>query len=414
MKLVLIVPSFPKLSESFIVNKFLGLLSKGYDVHVVCQVSEKEETARFSQLNDARDARSRVHRTYPLEPRWIVFLLLPCALLLLMLKCPLRTVNYFISLRGVGLCEAFRRVYLDAPLIELNPDILHYEFGTLGRDKMYLRQALQCRIVVSFRGFDISYVGLDDRDYFAEIWLHADRLHFLGEDLLDLARARGYGGTNKHVLIPPAIDAEFFTAARECDNGVRGAPGRPLRVVSVGRLTWKKGYEFALASVSRIVQRGLNIQYVIVGDGEFFEAVAFAVHQFGLEAMVTLSGAQRPEGVREAMARADVFLHAAVSEGFCNAVLEAQSMCLPVVSSDAAGLHENVLHEITGFITPRRNPVAMADCLERLAKDPALREQMGRMGRERVLTQFRLADQIEKFASMYTGMMNEMSGNSNA
>jgi colanic acid/amylovoran biosynthesis glycosyltransferase len=410
MRIVLIVHEFPALSESFIVNKFVGLLQKGFDVHVVCQVSTRNEIERFSQLNEWKDWHARVSTFFPVEPKWMVPVWMPFALLWILLVCPLRTVWYLRSIIGVGIKESLRRVYLDAPLIRIKPDILHFEFGTLAKDKMYLKEALGCRIVVSFRGFDISYAGLEDPTYYLETWRLADRIHFLGEDLLKLARTRGYDGPDKHVLIPPSIDHRLFEPGQSRDGAICGTPDRPLRILSVGRLTWKKGYEFALAAVSRLAERGMVVRYTIIGEGDFYEGIAFAVHQFGLTGKVTLVGKQRPEAVREKMANADILLHAAVSEGFCNAVLEAQAMCLPVVCSDATGLRENVVHDVTGFVTPRRDPEAMAFCLERLAKDPGLRDHMGRAGRERVLVHFRLEDQIGKFASMYSGIESVKTG----
>jgi len=94
---------------------------------------------------------------------------------------------------------------------------------------------------------------------------------------------------------------------------------------------------------------------------------------------------------------ADVFLHPAVSEGFCNAVLEAQAMRLPVVASDADGLAENVDDDRTGFVVPRRDPAAMAEKLALLAEDGPLRREMGGAGRARVERCFALPQQIGEF-----------------
>ena len=102
---------------------------------------------------------------------------------------------------------------------------------------------------------------------------------------------------------------------------------------------------------------------------------------------------------------ADVFLHAAVSEGFCNAVIEAQAMKLPVVCTDADGLPENVCEGETGFVVPRRDPEAMALGLSRLAADPSLRERMGRAGRRRVEKHFRIEDQIVAFDRAYARLL---------
>ena len=62
--------------------------------------------------------------------------------------------------------------------------------------------------------------------------------------------------------------------------------------MSVGRLEWIKGYEYALLAVRRLVDQGVRCEYRIVGDGEYLEAVAFARHQLELESTVSLLGAR--------------------------------------------------------------------------------------------------------------------------
>ena len=111
---------------------------------------------------------------------------------------------------------------------------------------------------------------------------------------------------------------------------------------------------------------------------------------------------------------ADVLLHPAVSEGFGNAVLEAQAMALPVVCSDADGLAENVADGLTGFVTPRRDPVALAEALARLAADAALRRRMGTAGRERAQACFRPAAQIAAFDRFYRALAGENGGGDHA
>jgi colanic acid/amylovoran biosynthesis glycosyltransferase len=105
------------------------------------------------------------------------------------------------------------------------------------------------------------------------------------------------------------------------------------------------------------------------------------------------------------MQSADVLLHAAVSEGFCNAVVEAQAMELPVVCTDADGLRENVADGETGFVVERRNPAALAGKVEKLAQDPQLRRRMGEAGRRRVTSRFQLRDQIDRFERFYSAIL---------
>jgi colanic acid/amylovoran biosynthesis glycosyltransferase len=96
-----------------------------------------------------------------------------------------------------------------------------------------------------------------------------------------------------------------------------------------------------------------------------------------------------------------VVLHSAVSEGFGNVVVEAQAHGVPVVCTDAGGLPENVEHEVTGIVVPRRDPTAMADAVARLAADGDLRAAMGSAGRARVEVRFRLEDQLDAWERFY-------------
>ncbi len=402
-RLALVVPKFPRASETFIVSKFMGLLERGWDVHVVCDGSERSAWDHFPNLRQVPDIRRRVHRTWPHLPHWKAALMAPAALLECLFAAPGASASYLARGGKRFGADVLRRLYLDAALVALNPNLIHFEFGTLGAERMHLSQLLDAPIVVSFRGFDLNYVGLDEPGYYDAVWRDASALHFLGEDLWQRAQRRGCPPAKPHFLIPPAIDTDFFERKepRAVDRG------GSLRILSVGRLEWKKGYEDALVAVQLLGARGIPCEYRIVGDGSFLGAVAFARHQLGLEDVVTFLGETDRSVVREEMLRADVFLHAAVSEGFCNAVLEAQSMGLPVVCTDADGLGENVESGVTGFVVSRRSPAALADALARLASDPDRRRRMGEAGRRRVASRFRLEDQISAFDALYRSVLEK-------
>lgn len=401
-RIVIVVPIFPRLSETFIVGKFLGLLDHGVDVHVVCARSDAAEREKFGQLRErANRWRQRVHVCWPQRPRALAALLTVLALARCLLRRPQTTWRYLWRGRRKFGIDVLRRLYLDAELIRLSPDLVHFEFGALAAERMYLADLLDAKIVVSFRGYDLNYVGLGQTNFYAEVWEHAAHLHFLGQDLWHRARRRGCPADKPHVLIPPAIDTAFYDPGERRHEPVVGTAERPLRLLSVGRLDWRKGYEYALQAIQALHAQGMVCEYRIVGDGDFLEPLAFARHQLKLEDAVHLAGAQTREQIKQQMLWADVFVHAAVSEGFCNAVVEAQAMCLPVVCSDAGGLPENVAHGETGFVVPRRNAELLAESLIELAQNPHWREQMGSAGRQRALSLFNLTDQISAFDRLY-------------
>jgi len=340
-----------------------------------------------------------VAATWPHRPRWLAWLLLPCALLTCLARNPAGSWRYL--RRGIakfGL-DVFRRFYLDAHIIALKPDVIHFEFGSLAVDGMHLKQLLDSKVVASFRGYDLNLSGLAQADYFHHVWEQADALHLLGEALWRGAQQRGCPAAKPHALIPPAIDAHFFDpGARE---RAKAAPGRPLQILGVGRLTWEKGYDYAIEAMRLLADEGVRAELRLIGDGAMFEALAFARRQMGVENSVQFLGGLPRARVREEMLTADVFLHPSVSEGFGNAVIEAQVMGLPVVCSDAGGLPENICDGETGFVAPRRDSQALARSLAVLARDSALRQRMGQAGRQRVLARFQLAGQILAFERLY-------------
>lgn len=397
MRVVLVVPRFPKLSETFIVSKFIGLVDAGWDAHVVCAATGDWDD--FPQLAGRPDLRRRVHRQWPHTPAWPAMLLFLPVLLITLLRAPRATLRYWRTVGPQFGRATAKRFYLDAALIALRPDILHYEFGALAVGQTYLKRALGCRLSVSFRGYDLNYAGLENREHYNALWAAADAVHVLGQALWARAVDRGCPPDKPHALIPPAIDPNYFQTDQR--HPVSIGPERPLRILSVGRLEWVKGYEYALQAVRQLGERGIPCEYRIIGAGDYLEPLAFARHTLGLDDRVHFLGGRPQPFVLAEMKWADVFLQASVAEGFGNGPLEAQAMQLPVVTSDAGGLPENVEHGRTGFVVPRRDPAALADRLAALAADPALRQAMGRAGRERVESCFSLPRQIAAFDRFY-------------
>ena len=399
-RITLVVPVFPKVSETFIVNKFLGLLATGHDVSIVAQRLDFAIWTHYPALAALPGLRNRL---LAIESEWSVSNLVRLAYrtLRVLVQRPHTLMRYlFRRWQSLG-PRALRHYWGDLAVISTSPDIVHFEFGSLAVAKAQLGRLLNCKIVVSFRGFDLNYAGLDSPGYYDGVWKHADAVHCLGEDLWKRAIDRGCPPRKEHALIPPSIDSGLFAPSQARDLDKIGSTERPLRLLSVGRLEWKKGYEYALAAVRELLDQGLTVEYRIIGSGGFLEAIMFCRSQLRLGDSVRMLGSLGQAEIRQHMQWADVFLHAAVSEGFCNAVVEAQSMELPVVTSDADGLRENVEDGVTGFVVARRDWRALAERVRKLADDGQLRAEMGRAGRRRVCANFRLPQQIKAFDGLY-------------
>ena len=359
-RVVMVTDHFPKFSETFFVSKFLGLRRRGWDVHVVCNRSNEDQWQYFPGLRDDGDLMSRLHPTKDFE----------------------------------------------ATIAELRPALMHFGYGTLALGRMHVAELVGARTVVSFRGYDVNYFGLEDAGCYDEVWQGADMLHFVGDDTWARAQRRGCPAEKPHTVITDAVDVSRFDPPRRRADEA-GSAERPLRVVSVGRLHWKKGHEFGLRAIHELVQDGIDVRYRLIGEGPHREATLFAIHDLGLQDQVEMLGAQPAEAVREHLGWADVFLHPAVSEGFCVSAIEAQAMSLPVVCSDADGLSENVVDGATGFVVGRRDATLLARRLASLAKDGALRRQLGRAARRRAMVSFDAETQTDRFESLYRRLLEE-------
>jgi glycosyltransferase involved in cell wall biosynthesis len=188
-------------------------------------------------------------------------------------------------------------------------------------------------------------------------------------------------------------------------------PGGP-RLLSVGRLVPKKGFNVLLHSVAHLRERSVEYRLDIVGDATAAERnhslELRRLHaRLGLEPTTHLVGKQSFRNVQKAYESADVFVLACVvaEDGDCdiipNVIIEAMAMSLPVVSTPVGGIPELVDHDVTGLLVEPGDSVALADALERLLADRPLRRRMGRAGREKVLSHFDIRTNIEEYVRLF-------------
>jgi colanic acid/amylovoran biosynthesis glycosyltransferase len=393
-RVVLVCDRFPTSSETFIAQRFARLLDRGWDVHVWCNESTRSERAMFSELGGLW---GRVHRRPKVRRRVLALAAMPFIAAWCLVRAPVGTVRYLVcGWRRRG-SEILRTLYYDHPLIRLQPDLIHFTFGWFAPRREYLGRALGAKLVVSFQGADLNYGGLEqDPGYYEQTWKDAAAIHFLSHDLRNRGLARGYQPDGRDLVVIPGIDLAAFAPHERTRD-----PNEPLRILSVGRLHWKKGYDVALLAISMLEREGIDLRYRIIGDGPLREAVLYHRHDLGLTEHVELLGSLPAARVREEMQWADVLLHAATSEGFCYAAVEAQAMCLPVVTSDADGLTENVEDGTSGFVVGRRDAAALAEAVAKLAADGALRKRMGDAGRSRAIERFDVDREISGFEALY-------------
>lgn len=400
-RIILVANSVPLPATDFLKYKLFGL-SKSFDLHFICWDSKHNRDTFYDKYAHELQAK-KIHLFYEkLNVAGIIALLfLNVARLLFNPVVSWRLIYRLTRHYGWNMKKQFTKFSLYYPLAALQPDIIHFEYGTLAHQFSDIKDYIRCKTSVSFRGYDINYTGLEDKNYYQPVWNNFDGFHFLGNDLKNRAIKRGYQPAQYEALIPPAIDTDFFTPSNT------GKKTDKFIIVSVGRLAWKKGYEYGLQAVAKLKAMSIPVEYRIIADGNYRQPILFAISELGIENEVRIIPAQSPEEVKAHLNDALVLLHPALSEGFSNAVLEAQAMQLPVVTTNADGLSENVEDGVTGFVVPTYNADALAERLEWCYHNPEHMKTMGDAGRKRVTDKFRIEAQLKKFEVFYSSLYNE-------
>ncbi len=101
-------------------------------------------------------------------------------------------------------------------------------------------------------------------------------------------------------------------------------------------------------------------------------------------------------------AACDVFcMPSTKREGLARSVIEAMAYRVPPIVTDSGGSPELVVDGVSGFVVPPRDAQAIATAIETLYRDPALRQRMGEAARERIATDFRNEDTVQKTITLY-------------
>lgn len=159
-------------------------------------------------------------------------------------------------------------------------------------------------------------------------------------------------------------------------------PGDACRVLFVGRLVTHKNIPCLLRAFALVARAIPAAQLDIVGDGPLRAAMQSLCDELGLASKVTFHGEQTD--VVPFLLHADAFVCSSHREGLSNAIMEAMSAGVAVVASNVGGNSELVSHLDTGLLFPADDHESLAAMLCDLARDPALRERIGRAGQESI------------------------------
>ncbi len=402
LRIAFLIPVFPEIHNTFILNQITGLLDRGHDVelfplavgdydraHAEVAAYGLQERVRHVPIPRGRGARAATLLRRLGDPR--------CRT-----RAVLGELNPLGGRRALSLVSAYTALSF---ALHGGHDIVHAQFGHLGplAQRLVDRGATQARLVVSFRGVDATSHLPRHPSLYRPVFERASLFLPVSEDLSERVVAAG-SPRERTVVHRSGIDLRRFVFAERSR-----VEGEPTEVLFVGRFVEKKGLPDALRAFALARAEAGPARLTLVGSGPLEGDARRLAGELGVAEHVRFLGPLDADGVAAAMAAAHLLLAPSVTaasgdkEGVPNVMKEAMATGMPVLSTLHGGIPELVDDGVSGFLVPERDVPALAARLADLMRAPTAWPRMGREGRAKVEAEFDSEKLNDALVELYLG-----------
>lgn len=182
-------------------------------------------------------------------------------------------------------------------------------------------------------------------------------------------------------------------------------PPGPLRIVTVGRLIEKKGFDLLLHALAKQPADVPGFECTIMGGGEEATALESLRDALKLQGRVTFTGAVPNHEVRERLQAADLFVlpcriaKSGDRDGIPVVLMEAMASGVPVIAGDIPSIRELVHHDESGLLVAPESVTELSSAITRMLRGDEVRDRLARGGRARVVEEFDLALNVGRIAA---------------
>ena len=409
LNIAFIVNDFPCVSETFILNQITGLLELGNKVRIFA----------YEKVNDLQKQHAEVSK-YDLLNKTEYFAPIPqkrparaLKFLRILSRLAIRRpawISRCLQFKKYGVYESLNHLFLLEPFMRENYDIIHCQYGTIGKNFIYLKEIMDTKIFTSFRGYDLTrFVKENGPSVYEELFKRGDAFLPVCDYFARRLRELGCPPERIHIHYSGIDTTKFAFRDRQIDD-------RGIKILTVGRLTEKKGLEYSIRAVARLVARYPAIPYIIAGEGPLRPQLEDLICKLGMEKHVHLAGSLPAEEIKELLNNAHIFVLASVTaesgdqEGIPGSLKEAMATGLPVIATRHSGIPELVQDGVSGFLIPERDVDALAGKCEYLISHPQRRAEMGRAGRKFVEENFEISKLNRELVELYTRSLETLDG----
>jgi glycosyltransferase involved in cell wall biosynthesis len=257
-------------------------------------------------------------------------------------------------------------------------DLVHAFFGI---PCGFVAMLLKLPYIVSLRGSDVPFYNQRFRLY--------DKLFFKYISRIIWKNSR-YTISNSKKLKALAIRVSRKQNILVIPNGVESEKVRNdnriahehFTINTTARLIERKGIVYLIDAFAKLYKKHPDCRLVIVGDGDQKKLLVNHANSLGIDKAVNFAGTVPHSNVLQILRASDVFVLPSLNEGMSNAILEAMSSGLPIITTDTGGTDE-LIDSSNGIIVRQRDSNQIFEALEQLYTNKSLLDSMGYNSRNR-------------------------------
>lgn len=387
----IVLAEAPKYSETFFWIKIEALKSLGFEA--ILYLDSKSYKSSINGITVS----SLPNLT---KGKFANVVTLICTILPCILIAPKRTIKFVtLSLQnGIVLRRLILNLFKSSKLLQSELDWIHFGFGTLGLGREFIGVATDTRLAASFRGFDLSVYPIGKTNVYNELFKYLNKTHFISDSLFEKAKMLSFEGN--YEIIIPATNL-VVSNVRECPKIERN---KEIHIITVARLHWVKGLDYSIQAVCKLIkEHGLNIRYTIIGGGDDMERLKYLAYLYDIDKSIKFVGVKSKQDTQDLLGMADIYLQYSLSEGYCNAVIEAQAKRILCIASNVGGLSENIEDGYSGYLVDPLNPTMLSEkILEIIESDMRVIEKVRKKATANVVDKSNFAAHKDAWNSFYS------------
>lgn len=205
--------------------------------------------------------------------------------------------------------------------------------------------------------------------------------HYARSQVMKLSPVQAW---SKFDICRLGVDTQrFIPTAKSKENQI-------CQLLCVGRLTPAKGQAILLASVAQLKQQDITVHLTLVGMGPDEQSLKNYAESLDIASQVTFTGAIDQDHILAYYNLADMFVLPSFAEGLPVVLMEAMAMEIPCITTTITGIPELIQQGQNGILVPASDSEGLTQAIKQLAENPALRQQLGKAGRLKVLSDYEL------------------------